>query len=281
MHKNMATYSSGTARRKLPAERREELEQSQSDDVMMKLSWFHPYLTRHTADCMLIDNAPEGSYLLRPSSEHLRDMCYVLSVKLSSSVQHIKITRTEGRGFKFGNSTFQTLEAFRRHFEKEKPIIGGDSGITVVLQFPYSRMVKETHIYTDVVHHAVTNMIDSTSDSDLDDSSTEERSTSTLPISPSINSKEGYLTKQGMIRKNWKTRWFILRNNTLSYYKSKLSAKPISRLDISQAGAVEYDNSKEKEYCFRIELPHRTFYMHAGSAEDCDNWVELLRSKLS
>ena len=267
----MATYSPGTA---TPAER-EELEQSQSDDVMMKLSWFHPYLTRHTAECMLIDNAPEGSYLLRPSSEHLRDMCYVLSVKLSSSVQHIKITRTEEKGFKFGSSTFQTVEAFRKHFEKEKPNIVGDSGIRVDLQFPYSRMVKETHIYTDVVHHAVTNMIDFTSNSDLDDS------TNTISISPSINSKEGYLTKQGMIRKNWKRRWFILRNNILSYYKSKLSAKPIGRLDISLAGAVEYDNSKEKEYCFRIELPHRTFYMHAGSAEDCDNWVELLRSKLS
>jgi len=40
-------------------------------------SWFHPHLSRHAADCILIDNAPEGSYLLRPSN----DGQYALSVK--------------------------------------------------------------------------------------------------------------------------------------------------------------------------------------------------------
>lgn len=45
---------------------------------MLDNRWFHPHLTRHAADCILIDNAPEGSYLLRPveDSDH-----YALSVK--------------------------------------------------------------------------------------------------------------------------------------------------------------------------------------------------------
>ena len=40
--------------------------------------WFHPHLTRYAADCVLIDNAPEGSNLLQPveDSEH-----YAISVK--------------------------------------------------------------------------------------------------------------------------------------------------------------------------------------------------------
>ncbi len=34
----------------------------ESKAPMMALEWYHPNLTRHAADCMLIDNAPEGSY---------------------------------------------------------------------------------------------------------------------------------------------------------------------------------------------------------------------------
>jgi len=33
--------------------------------------------------------------------------------------------------------------------------------------------------------------------------------------------KEGWLTKQGKVVKSWKKRWFVLKDNTLSYYKSK------------------------------------------------------------
>ena len=33
--------------------------------------------------------------------------------------------------------------------------------------------------------------------------------------------KKGYLTKRGGNRKNWKKRWFILKENTLFYYESR------------------------------------------------------------
>jgi len=33
--------------------------------------------------------------------------------------------------------------------------------------------------------------------------------------------KEGFLYKQGKIVKNWKNRWFVLKNRQLLYYKSK------------------------------------------------------------
>lgn len=242
-------------------------------DPMLCLNWYHPHLTRHAADCMLIDNALEGSYLLRASSEFQTDGSYVLSVKLSSSVQHIKVIASES-GYRFGNSTFQSVNSFRKHFELEKPVIGGDSGVTVLLRFPYVRFINEARVYTDVVHHAVTNMLDSSSESEQSEDSHSE-----MPHQ-AINSKEGYMTKQGRIRKSWKCRWFILRNNVLSYYKTKQSKRPIDRLDLSRALAVEFDNSKQRDGCFRIELPHRTYYMYASCAEDCHQWVELLRSKI-
>lgn len=274
----MAYYSPGSSTSSKSSASKNDESTTPDEDPMLAVEWYHPHLTRHAADCMLIDNAPEGSYLLRASSAHQADASYVLSVKLSFSVQHIKVPKT-GSGFKFGNSTFRTVESFKRHFEVEKPVIGGDSGITVVLKFPYLRFVTETHIYTDVVHHAVTNMVDSSSESEQEDS-TEVYVVNELPRPSAISSKEGYLTKQGRIRKSWKCRWFVLRNNVLSYYKTKHSSLPITRLDLNQANAVEYDNSKKKDYCFRVEFSFRVFYLHAACAEDCDHWVELLRSKL-
>ncbi|KAL6072071.1 Phosphatidylinositol-3,4,5-trisphosphate 3-phosphatase [Balamuthia mandrillaris] len=38
--------------------------------------------------------------------------------------------------------------------------------------------------------------------------------------------KSGYLIKQGHRVKNWKRRWFVLNNNTLSYFKSPRAVKP-------------------------------------------------------
>lgn len=271
MHRSMAYYSPGIASK--------YGSKNESEDPMMAVTWYHPHLTRHAADCMLIDNAPEGTYLLRASSDQQTDASYVLSVKLSSSVQHIKVP-SSGNCFRFGNSSFENVESFRKHFEVEKPVIGGDSGITVVLNFPYVRFIKESHIYTDVVHHAVTNMINSSSGSDQEEVMSEDSVQSELPSPLAVSSKEGYLTKQGRLRKSWRCRWFLLRSSSLSYYKAKQSQRPINRLDMNRAIAVEYDNSKRKEHCFRIEFSFRIYYMYASCAEDRDQWVELLRSKL-
>ncbi len=251
-------------------------------EPMMALKWFHPTLNRHTADCMLIDNAPEGSYLLRPS---FNNDSYVLSVKLSYSVQHIRVTKApDGHCYRFGNSTFKDVDKFRKHVEIEKPIIGGDSGVTVVLKFPYTRFIEENHLYTDIVHHAVTNMTDSSSDSESDapaeDSILSSREYHDVMKGRAIAAKEGYLTKQGKFPRTWKVRWFVLRNNFLSYYKTKQSPRPIDCLDLFKASTVEFDESKQKNFCFRILFSRRTYFVYANNAEDCQNWVDLLRSKI-
>lgn len=246
----------------------------ESEDPMMALKWFHPHLTRHAADCMLIDNAPEGAFLMRQATDNDG---YVLSVKLSSSVQHIRVGMSPGHKYRFGNSSFNSVDSLRKHFEQAKPVIGSDSGVTVVLKYPYRRDVDEAHMYTDVVHHAVTHMVD-TSDSDSESEGFEESDSRLRTLA--VSSKEGYLTKLGGFVKTWRVRWFVLRNNYLSYYKTKQSHRAKRTLDISLATAVEFDNSKHKDYCFRLELPKRTFFFYANSAEDCQHWVDLLRSKL-
>uniref|UniRef100_A0A1X7SVP6 SH2 domain-containing protein n=1 Tax=Amphimedon queenslandica TaxID=400682 RepID=A0A1X7SVP6_AMPQE len=199
-------------------------------DPMMKMKWFHPFLTRHSAECMLIDNAPEGSYLLRPSATGGKDQ-YTLSVKFSQSVQHMKVKRLPDSRYQFGRSFFENVNALKKHFELERPIVGGESGITVVLSYPYSREVDEQHLYTEVHHHAVTRMVNNAVVEESDSDSYDLPDTDSSPELDSLHrrlqqitpvaSREGYLTKLGKIKKNWKVRWFVLRNTTLSYYKTK------------------------------------------------------------
>ncbi len=45
--------------------------------------------------------------------------------------------------------------------------------------------------------------------------------------------KEGYLTKEGWKVKNWKKRWFVLGNATLSYYKTHV--RLLASLDLGLA----------------------------------------------
>ena len=272
-----------------PGQQEQQYQVGTESDPMMILDWYHPHLSRHAADCMLLESAPEGCYLLRPSSDQFGD--YVLSVKLSSSVQHVRVTKALSGGYKFGNCSFHSLESFRRHCEVEKPVIGGDSGITVLLKFPFSRhYMEDSHQYTDVVHHAVSNMVDSGSESDPEVTESpkegifvdiETGKQINLAHALAVSSREGYLTKLGQIRKSWRVRWFVLRNRTLTYYKTKQSKKPIRSLDLGRATAVEYDDSKKKDFCFRIDFPTRSLFIYANSIEDCQQWVEVLQPIVS
>ena len=147
------------------------------------------------------------------------------------------------------------------------------------------RFIDESHMYTDVVHHAVTTMYTTDFDSEPEEVSSGsndsawnagDMGTRTVAIA----SKEGDLTKLGRIRKSWRVRWFVLRNQYLSYYKTKQSRRPIDILDLTTALNVEYDDIKCPESGFRIQFPNRTYFFCANSNEDRANWVELLQSKL-
>ncbi|XP_065910163.1 dual adapter for phosphotyrosine and 3-phosphotyrosine and 3-phosphoinositide-like [Dysidea avara] len=238
-------------------------------DPMMDLDWFHPHLSRHAADCMLIDNAPEGSYLLRPSN----DGEYALSVKMSASVQHVHLHHTKD-GYKFGQSAFNSVKELRRHFEVEKPVIGGESGITVHLKFPYSRNCDEEHLYLDIVTHTVTRLTDRGAQY-----ASMKRPEPAQSVAFPISSREGYLTKVGRMRKTWKIRWFVLRNDYLSYYKNRQATEPVRKLNLKEATDVKIDHTKGKQNCISITFPWRTFYLIADTPEDCDQWLSLIMSK--
>ena len=49
---------------------------------------------------------------------------------MSASVQHVRVEQTKD-GYKFGQIAFDSVKEMKKHFEIEKPVIGGDSGVCV------------------------------------------------------------------------------------------------------------------------------------------------------
>ncbi|CAG8539075.1 13965_t:CDS:2 [Dentiscutata heterogama] len=71
------------------------------------------------------------------------------------------------------------------------------------------------------------------------------------------DTKSGWLTKLGgnALRKTWKRRWFVLRGNSLFYYRQKDNPEPAGVINLSTYNSVSQDSSatKKSSYCIRIE----------------------------
>lgn len=77
------------------------------------------------------------------------------------------------------------------------------------------------------------------------------------------DSKSGWLTKLGgnALRKTWKRRWFLLRGNSLFYYRQKDNPEPAGVINLSTYNSVSQDSTatKKSSYCIRIEKKHFSF----------------------
>uniref|UniRef100_A0AAY5E7Q3 Dual adapter for phosphotyrosine and 3-phosphotyrosine and 3-phosphoinositide n=1 Tax=Electrophorus electricus TaxID=8005 RepID=A0AAY5E7Q3_ELEEL len=215
-------------------------------DDLDELDWYHYDLSRHAAEALLLSNGVDGSFLLRNSNKG--PDCFAISVRAKDSVKHFHVKRQCGK-YSFGFNEFPSLQDFMSHFANQ-PLLGSETGNLIVLRFPYPRQVEEPSIYESVV-------------------------------APSLGTKEGYLVKQGAIIKNWKQRWFTLNRNELKYFKDKMFADPIRTLDLTACSAVQFDYSQHRVNCFCLVFPERTFYLCAKSGAEADEWIKILRWKLS
>jgi len=229
------------------------------------LPWFHKSLNRHQAEALLLQNGQDGSYLLRESCTSPGE--YSLSVRCEQSVKHFQIG-WNGKNYQFGMGKFSSLDEFIKHFEN-RPLIGGESGILTLLKYPYPYNVEEPEKYDEIRIHA-----------EWGKRMTVEKDKVSLNETESINSKEGYLTKQGGNVKNWKARWFVLIKNELKYFKFKADKLPIRTLDMTKCLAVEEDDSMGKKNLIRIDMPGRTFYVYASTESEKDEWLNILRWKV-
>ena len=106
--------------------------------------------------------------------------------------------------------------------------------------------------------------------------------------------KEGFLTKQGKVRKNWKKRFFVLTAVNLQYYRSRtvrsLPQSPLDSLlsmfqDGKPAGTIPVKNTsielvpkKEcgKDLCLSISTSDRTFLIYADTSSELEDWMQHL-----
>ena len=118
-------------------------------EIDRKMNFFHPGMSRHIAECVLLENGQVGSYLLRTSTEEARrDLKLALSVRCFQSVKHYEIS-WNGNEFKFGMGSFNSVDELVEHFTNF-PVIGGDSGVLTMLKFPYPRSIDESSIYDEI-----------------------------------------------------------------------------------------------------------------------------------
>lgn len=111
--------------------------------------------------------------------------------------------------------------------------------------------------------------------------------------------KTGYLVKEGAVRKNWKKRYFVVKNNfTVDYFESDTMKKRKGTMSLSGYTVVEDPNQgilvrlkrlaekmgvdfsnlpKPKEYAplvFEVYHPRRRcYYIQASNKEEFDEWV--------
>ncbi|KAG9395970.1 PH domain [Carpediemonas membranifera] len=92
---------------------------------------------------------------------------------------------------------------------------------------------------------------------------------------PESISKKGWMTKQGHVVKNWKQRWFVLKNSMLMYYKSDAdTTHPAGVIDLADAAVQPSD---KKDHCMELTTKDKVFYISVGSKPELLEWMHTIR----
>ncbi|RCH93929.1 hypothetical protein CU098_010054, partial [Rhizopus stolonifer] len=88
---------------------------------------------------------------------------------------------------------------------------------------------------------------------------------------------EGYLLKLGR-NKGWRKRWFVLRTDTLAYYEDDKEYSPHRIIPLDHIiDSLEIDPvSKNKQYCFKIIIPKRSYVLCAPNETNMEAWLNAL-----
>jgi len=97
--------------------------------------------------------------------------------------------------------------------------------------------------------------------------------------------KEGYLVKRGSFVKNWKRRWFVLKENILFYYKTPQDIQPKGQLPLTADCELEKISDvegKSVSFCIQLKLPKDSgfFYMQADNEEQRDSWMAAISFRI-
>lgn len=115
-------------------------------------------------------------------------------------------------------------------------------------------------------------------------SDSEESTDQNLPALSLPSVLSGYATKQGLKRKNWKKRFFVLNENGFSYYKADQDKEPIRTIpltEIVKAKDVGGSHHPHRAHLFELVTPNRTFNVQCDTAVDCSKWITEINTLVS
>jgi len=95
--------------------------------------------------------------------------------------------------------------------------------------------------------------------------------------------KSGWLEKRGKLRKNFKRRWFVLRDNEMKYYKSDTDEHSQGKVILDGCAVEMVPESKYgKRFCFEINSPvqNRVFAIVAENAASMQDWMNAIRRSM-
>eukprot|EP00698_Gefionella_okellyi_P002516 TRINITY_DN1235_c1_g1_i1.p1 TRINITY_DN1235_c1_g1~~TRINITY_DN1235_c1_g1_i1.p1 ORF type:complete len:927 (+),score=247.50 TRINITY_DN1235_c1_g1_i1:62-2842(+) len=98
--------------------------------------------------------------------------------------------------------------------------------------------------------------------------------------------KDGLLTKQGGSWKNWKDRWFVLKDNVLSYYEpdNVEAGKELGVINLKEVTTDQITYGDERDHQFNIAcltaVKPRTYQICARNDPDRNHWVKALRASI-
>jgi len=94
-----------------------------------------------------------------------------------------------------------------------------------------------------------------------------------------VITKQGSLTKKGQNRQNWKTRWFILSQNCLSYCRSQQDLRPLGQIMLDSKCRVVPEPGKP--FSFQLITPGRTYFIQSKSNQEKDEWMKVISDTIS
>ncbi|XP_030234992.1 pleckstrin homology domain-containing family A member 1 isoform X3 [Gadus morhua] len=91
--------------------------------------------------------------------------------------------------------------------------------------------------------------------------------------------KSGYCVKQGAVMRNWKRRYFLLEENSMSYFKSDLEKEPLRTILLKEVHKVQECKQSDilmRDNLFEVVTQSRTFYIQADSPEEMHSWIKAV-----
>jgi len=97
------------------------------------------------------------------------------------------------------------------------------------------------------------------------------------PSSWNSPDKEGELSKQGHVVRNWKKRWFRVQKDMLFYFKDRSDDKPVGAVPLRRCH-VEETNKLGKPFTFELTAQKigKTFFIQASSKVEVTEWIRAL-----